>query len=195
MNWDSWEDPKNSRMTAETGRTLISPRGRDLVGILRRHALLDEALEAGDTDAQLVLQQLAHAAHAAVAEVVDVVHRADAVAQIEVGRHGGDDVVHRDVAVIELFDERADDLLFFRGDAHFGAGKDLVEEFAGRDELDAVLAALFAVLALLCLFVVRGLGLRGEVDLVDAVEVMLGDRFDVRVVAGGGDLLGETKFG
>ena len=37
-----------------------------------------DALHAGEADAELVLQQLAHAAQAAVAQVVDVVGRADA---------------------------------------------------------------------------------------------------------------------
>ena len=46
---------------------------RDLVDVLSRHALAHDALHAGQTDPELVLDQLAHAADAAVAEVVDVV--------------------------------------------------------------------------------------------------------------------------
>ena len=54
---------------------------------------------------------------------------------------------------------------------------------------------LFAVLALFDLLVVRLFGFLRVVDLVDPVEVMLGDRLDVAVVAGGGDLLGEHEVG
>lgn len=39
------------------GTHVDEPRRRDLHGILRRHALFDEALEARHTDAELVLQQ------------------------------------------------------------------------------------------------------------------------------------------
>ena len=47
------------------------------------HALLDRALHADQTDAVLVLHQLADRAHAAVAEVIDVVDRPLAVLQID----------------------------------------------------------------------------------------------------------------
>ena len=46
---------------------------RDLLDVLRRHALAHDALHAGEADAELVLDELADRAHAAVAEVVDVV--------------------------------------------------------------------------------------------------------------------------
>jgi hypothetical protein len=46
---------------------------RDGLDVLGGHPLADHALHAGQTGAQLVLDQLAHGAHAAVAEVVDVV--------------------------------------------------------------------------------------------------------------------------
>ena len=55
--------------------------GRDDVQILNGHALADHALHAAEADAELVLQQLAHAAQAAVAQVVDVVGGAHAVGQ------------------------------------------------------------------------------------------------------------------
>ena len=51
--------------------------------LLEAHALLDRALHADQTDAVLVLEQLAHRAHAAVAEVVDVVDRALAVLEVD----------------------------------------------------------------------------------------------------------------
>ena len=47
------------------------------------HALLDRALHTNETDAVLVLDQLAHRADAAVTEVVDVVDRAAAVLELD----------------------------------------------------------------------------------------------------------------
>ena len=52
---------------------------------LQGHALADDALHAGEADAELVLQQLADAADTAVAQVVDVVGHADAVVQAAAG--------------------------------------------------------------------------------------------------------------
>ena len=64
--------------------------------LLERHALLDRALHAHQTDPVLVLEQLADHAHAAVAEVVDVVDalvRVGAVLQV-------DQVLHRRADVL-----------------------------------------------------------------------------------------------
>ena len=47
--------------------------------ILQGHALTDDALHAGEADAELVLQQLTDAADAAVAQMVDLIGGADAV--------------------------------------------------------------------------------------------------------------------
>ena len=47
--------------------------GGDHVQVLDGHALPDDPLHPAEADAELVLQQLAHAAHAAVAKVVNVV--------------------------------------------------------------------------------------------------------------------------
>ncbi len=47
---------------------------RDVIGILGCHALAHHALHTAHTDAELVLQQLAHGTHATIAKVVDVVH-------------------------------------------------------------------------------------------------------------------------
>ena len=51
----------------------------DCFGVLRLngHALADNSFNSGKTDAELVLEQLAHASDTAVAEVVDVVGAAD----------------------------------------------------------------------------------------------------------------------
>src|SRR5256885_30495 len=51
--------------------------------VLETHALLDGALHAHETDAVLVLDQLADGAHAAVAQVVDVVDLAVAVLELD----------------------------------------------------------------------------------------------------------------
>ena len=54
-------------------------------------------LQTGEADAELVLQQLAHAAQAAVAQMVDVVGGADAHGHAVQIVDGGHDVVHNDV--------------------------------------------------------------------------------------------------
>ena len=69
----------------------------DSVLILNGHALTDNTLHPGKADAELVLQQLAHAAETAVAQMVDVVLVAHAVSQAVEIVDGGQDVVHRDV--------------------------------------------------------------------------------------------------
>ena len=57
--------------------------GRDGLDVLGRHALPDDPLHAGQADADLVLDQLAHRADPAVGEVVLVV---EAVARLAVGQ-------------------------------------------------------------------------------------------------------------
>ena len=113
------------------GADIDKARRRDLHGVLRGHSFLDEPLETGDTDAELVLKQLAHRTHAAVAEVVDVVDRADPVFQIEVCGNGSDDIINRDVLVAKLFGQRTD--LFFLLPRGYGifAGKHGMESLAG----------------------------------------------------------------
>ena len=66
-----------------------------------RHALLDGALHADETDAVLVLHQLADRADAAVAEVVDVVDRAAAVLQLDEVTNGLEDVLRREDLRVE----------------------------------------------------------------------------------------------
>ena len=73
MNWESWLEPKNSLITAETGFELIRSWGMSVSISWRRHPLLDRALHAYEPDPVLVLEQLAHDANPAVAEVIDVV--------------------------------------------------------------------------------------------------------------------------
>ena len=62
------------------------------IDIDRRHALLDRALHAQESDAVLVLHQFADRAHPAVAEMVDVVDLALAVAQVDQRADHRDDV-------------------------------------------------------------------------------------------------------
>src|SRR5262249_3474043 len=56
------------------------------------HALLDRPLHADQTDAVLVLHQLADRSYAAVAEVIDVVDLAATVAELDEVANGLDDV-------------------------------------------------------------------------------------------------------
>ena len=65
------------------------------------HALFDRALHANETDAILILHQLADRADAAVAEVVDVVDRAAAVLQLDEVTNGLEDVLRRQHRGIE----------------------------------------------------------------------------------------------
>jgi hypothetical protein len=72
------------------------------VDLLRHaHALLDRALHADETDAVLVLHQLADGADAAVAEVVDVVDRAATVLQLDEVTNRLEDVLRREHREIE----------------------------------------------------------------------------------------------
>ena len=60
----------------------VDKRLRRQLGVgLDLHALAHDALQARHTDAELVLQKLAHTAHSAVAEVVDIVARAEPAVQ------------------------------------------------------------------------------------------------------------------
>ena len=60
-------------MAAVTGPDVDEALGRDDIQILNGHALPDDTLHAAKADAELVLQQLAHAAQAAVAQMVDII--------------------------------------------------------------------------------------------------------------------------
>ena len=70
---------------------------RNLADVLGRHALSDHALHAGQTDAVLVLQELADRADAAVAKVVNVIGRADALFDLHVVVDRSKNVFLRDV--------------------------------------------------------------------------------------------------
>ncbi len=65
--------------------------------ILQAHALAHYALQARHAHADLVLQQLAHAADAAVAQMVDVVRATNAVAHADQVADGGNDIIRDDV--------------------------------------------------------------------------------------------------
>ena len=85
----------------------------DVLCILRLngHALTDDTLHTGETDAELVLEQLAHRTDTAVAQVVDVVHVAHAVAQVQEVADGGEDVIQNDVLRHQLVCLSADGCL------------------------------------------------------------------------------------
>ena len=71
--------------------------GRHDVQILNGHALTDDALHAAEADAELVLQQLAHAAQAAVAQMVDIIAGHKAIGQRVHIVDGGEDILHNDM--------------------------------------------------------------------------------------------------
>ncbi len=71
--------------------------GGDGVQILDGHPLPDHPVQTAKADAELVLQQLAHAAQAAVAQVVNVVGGAHAHGHTVEVVDGGHDVLHNDV--------------------------------------------------------------------------------------------------
>ena len=85
--------------------------GCDDVEILQGHALADHALHAREADAELILQQLAHAAYAAVAQMVDVVRFADAVGQAVEVVDRGEDVIGNDMLGDQVLDMLADRIL------------------------------------------------------------------------------------
>ena len=70
---------------------------RDDVEILKRHALSDDTLHAGEANAELVLKQLTHSADTAVAEMVDIVLLTDAVGKAVEVVDGSENVVRNDV--------------------------------------------------------------------------------------------------
>jgi hypothetical protein len=74
-----------------------------VVGFGLRQALLDGALDAHQTGAELVLGQFADRAHTAVAEVVDVVDFAAAVAQLDQNLDDFDDVTRRQRQLLAHF--------------------------------------------------------------------------------------------
>ena len=69
--------------------------------LVDRHLFLDGALHAHQADAELVFQQFAHRAHAAVAQVIDIVHRADALAQLQQVLDGGVEIFRIERALVE----------------------------------------------------------------------------------------------
>ncbi len=71
--------------------------GSDRVQILNGHTLPDDSVQTGEADAELVLQQLAHAAQTAVAQMVNIVRGADAHGHAVQIVDGGHDVVHNDM--------------------------------------------------------------------------------------------------
>ena len=108
---------------------------RDDVEILHGHALADHALEAGEADAELVLQQLAHAAQTAVAQMVNVVLRARALHHAAQIVDGGENVVSRDVHRNEVAAAGLNGLLP-------AVGGDSLEHFTKNAEADLFLDAI-----------------------------------------------------
>src|SRR5579864_3916919 len=69
--------------------------------LVHAHFFFDRALHAHQADAELVFHQLAHRANAAVAQVIDVVHRANALAQLQQIADGGVKIFRIKRALVE----------------------------------------------------------------------------------------------
>ena len=64
------------------------PRHRRLHLLMDRHLLFDCAFHADQSDAKLILEELAHRSHTSIAEVIDVVGFANTFAHLEdIGDH------------------------------------------------------------------------------------------------------------
>ncbi len=85
--------------------------GGDNIQVLDGHALPNDTLHAGKADAELVLEQLAHAAQAAVAQMVDVVRGAYAHGQAVEVVDGGHHVLNDDVLGDQVVHALPDGLL------------------------------------------------------------------------------------
>ena len=109
----------------------------DNVHILRlqRHALAHHALHARKADAELVLQQLAHAADAAVAQMIDIVDRPHAVRKAVQIVDGSQNIVHRNRLADELIAVFLQKLLLL---VHVAR---LVQNGAQRGKIDALVDA------------------------------------------------------
>ena len=115
-----------------------SLRGDDaLILALQGHAFTDDALHTGEADAELVLQQLTHAADAAVAQVVDIIGGADAVAQAVQVVDGSQNVGHGNGAADQLVVVAAQHFLLL---FHIRSGiEDLLDLVEGAALVDAAL--------------------------------------------------------
>ena len=90
---------------------------RDALHVLRRHSLTHHSLHTGETDAVLVLQQLADRTDTAVAQMVDVVGIADAILQMHVVVDGRKDVLAGDMLrnqAVDVAADRIQELLAFK---------------------------------------------------------------------------------
>ena len=85
--------------------------------------------------------------------MVDIVDSADAVLQIDIRRNSRNNIVNRNVRVVELFDYGLDYLFVIVGQRR-AALQNFVEFLAGGNKFYAQLSALFSVLSVLGLLVV-----------------------------------------
>ena len=89
--------------------------GRDNLHILRGHTLPYHTLQSGETDAILVLQQLAHRADTAVAQMIDIIVVTDVIFQMHVIVNGRENIVPGNMLGNQVVDIPADrrlDILF-----------------------------------------------------------------------------------
>ena len=180
-------------MTAERALGLISFLGRHAFEALieQGHALLDEALGAGEADAALVGEQFADGADAAAAEVVNVVQAAFAFFEAEKILGGGDEVfLGQDAGVAALDAELLVDLV--AADAAqivtLGVEEEPLDQGAGVGGGGRIAGAQAAVDVLEGLLLVLGGVLfealdddavvHGSVHHADFVDAQLGDLLD-----------------
>ncbi len=74
------------------------------------HTLANHTLQSGQTDAVLVLKQLAHAADAAVSEMVDIIIGSDAVFHVHVVVDGGENILFGDMLGHKLMHASAENI-------------------------------------------------------------------------------------
>ncbi len=167
----------------------------DRVDIDRAHAFLDGALHAQQTDAELVLHQLADRAHAAVAEIVDVIDFAAAVAQFRQRFDDGQDVFLAQNAHRVLGIEAQAHIHLDAADAGqivaFGIEEQLAEQslggverrrLAGTHDAIDIDQRLFAGVVLVHRHGVADIGADGDaidIDHVDLVEIRFRQMFEI----------------
>lgn len=129
--------------------------------------------------------------------MVDIVDSADPVVEIEIHGHGGDDIVHRDVFVVQLVEQRLDGLFDVRRHLEVLPFDELVISLAGEHEAVADFPALFVVLLVFGLLLsLRRFGLIFEIEqLVDSLSEFLGDFFHAGALGRLVNLSGEHEGG
>ena len=115
MNWESWEEAKNSRIAVVNGGPDVD-EGLWLSGfeVGDGHLLLNRLAHLGKTDSELGLEKLSDAADTTVAKVVDIIGLAKAIHDIAEIGEAGDHVADGDMGdaiEVEVGTDDVDDLV------------------------------------------------------------------------------------